>query len=456
MGEDARREAIEKAMQAVAEPGTPKEAIPLPYKEGKGGPYTVITLPVDAVLFNPRSHRIKSQLESHPKQEVVRDDPYSDEAQQAIHEILRNTEDFDGLKANLSEYGQSDAGVVTRTGLLVNANRRLAALRDLGRDYIRAALLPSDADEHAIDRLELELQVRRDYKEDYTFTNELIFINDLLNKHGYSEEKVAKALNWSASADEKELKRGVNRVRQWLRLYALVRYIQQVSGTAIPLTFFDDKRQALIDVDDRYESLKGSDPDGAERMKTARILGVISGTFYRELRRIDGASAFDTLLTRLGEKTVVGSEVTSLMVESVTEHAADDRDDANLLSQAEATRVGDPDLLPLLKLIAGSFGKDALQLPSGKEVVRDDVVQEIAEAIDETAEEVHAGDKFSKSLNGPVKALEEAVARAKVAAAGYQQVHNTDGFAHGKFKYHANKLRIQAAAVDKLIEQHGK
>ena len=89
--------------------------------------------------------------------------------------------------------------MVTRDGLLVNANTRLAALQELGIDYVRAALLPSDADEHAIDRLELELQVQRDFKQDYTFTNELIFLNELLNAHGYTEEKVAKALNWAAS-----------------------------------------------------------------------------------------------------------------------------------------------------------------------------------------------------------------------------------------------------------------
>ena len=71
MTAEARREAIEKAMQAFAEPGSPKEAIQLPYKDGHGGPYPVISVPVEAVLFNPRSHRIKSQLESHPKRDLI-------------------------------------------------------------------------------------------------------------------------------------------------------------------------------------------------------------------------------------------------------------------------------------------------------------------------------------------------------------------------------------------------
>src|SRR5215218_670050 len=158
---EARRRAIEKALQAFEELGaTEKEAIPLPYKDGNNGPFPVINVPVDVVLFNPRSHRIKAQLESHPKGQLVSDNPYSEEAQAVVQEILEATKGFEDLMANLSELGQSAPGVVTRDGLLVNANRRLAALRKLGHNYIRAAVLPSDADEHAIDRLELELQVQ--------------------------------------------------------------------------------------------------------------------------------------------------------------------------------------------------------------------------------------------------------------------------------------------------------
>lgn len=456
MTAEARREAVEKAMQAFAEPGSTREAIQLPYKDGHGGPYPVISVPVDAVLFNPRSHRIKSQLESHPDRQVVHDDPYGHRAQGVIHEILTATEGFGPLKGNLSEYGQRDPGVVTREGLLVNANTRLAALRDLGINYVRAALLPSDADEHAIDRLELELQVQRDFKQDYTLTNELIFINELLNTHGYTEEKAAKALNWAASADERELKRGVDRVRQSVRLYAAVRYIQALGDGAIPLTFFDEKRQALIDLDDKYESLKDSDPDGAEHLKNARIVGIICGTFYRELRKIDGDTAFDVFLSRLEEKEFIGNEVDALTAPSpATSDRTTADSDADLLVPHETTTLdGEPDLLPLVTILARSHGQDEIDLPSGRTVARDSIVAEVAESLDEAAEEVQAIDKFSKNIKGPIKNLDDAVSRARAAAVGYQQVHEIHGFDHGKFKYHTNKLRIQVTALEKLIEQH--
>ena len=48
--------------------------------------------------------------------------------------IAERTEGFEDLKANLGEVGQNDVGVVTRRGVLVNANTRAVALRDLGKE----------------------------------------------------------------------------------------------------------------------------------------------------------------------------------------------------------------------------------------------------------------------------------------------------------------------------------
>jgi hypothetical protein len=65
MTSEARREAVDKAMQAFAEPGSPKEAIQLPYKDGQGGPYPVISVPVDAVLFNRKHSGLSRRVMSY-------------------------------------------------------------------------------------------------------------------------------------------------------------------------------------------------------------------------------------------------------------------------------------------------------------------------------------------------------------------------------------------------------
>ena len=452
----ARREAIQRAARAYEEPGSRKEAIALPYKDGKGGPYRVISVPVAAVLFNPRSHRIKSQLESLPQRQLVEDDPFSDEAQDIIHALLAATHEFDELKANLGDYGQRDPGVVTHEGLLVNANRRLAALRDLGEDYIRAALLPSDADEAVIDRLELELQVQVDFKEEYTFTNDLIFVDELLALHGYTEEKAARALNWAASSDEKELKKGVGRIRQSIRLYNLVREIQRFGAGAIPLTYFDDWKQALTDLDSKYEVLKTSDPTAAERVKSARIVGILSGGAYRDLRKLNDDDIVDVLFERLNDQEILGQELELLTSARPERASSPEVNDADLLAGGEEPAFGaEPDLQGLVTLLAKSHDEKHVNLPSGRAVGREELLREVNEAIAETAEEVQASQRTNQNLTGPVRDLEEAFRRTRAAAAGYQQVHASQGFDRGKFKYLAKKLFNEVDSLQQRMAQHG-
>jgi hypothetical protein len=50
--------------------------------------------------------------------------------------------------------------------------------------------------------------------------------------------------------------------------------------------------------------------------------------------------------------------------------------------------------------------------------------------------------------------LGAAITGARAAAAAYTQVHQMPGFDNGKFKNLANKLKVQLAALEKLIEQH--
>src|SRR5947209_2225104 len=93
--------------------------------------FPLVRLGLEYLLLNPRSHRIRAQLESDMQTDLIRDDPFSDEAQEALARILRETEGFARLKTNLAEEGQRDAGIVTSAGILVNANTRAVALREL-------------------------------------------------------------------------------------------------------------------------------------------------------------------------------------------------------------------------------------------------------------------------------------------------------------------------------------
>ena len=174
ISEEARKTRIEEALRALPRDS---ERIPVPWQDTTKT-FPVIRISLDSVLLNPRSHRIRAQLESHPQRQLVLESPFSEESQDVITAVLRETEGFERLKVNLAEEDQREAGVVTRAGLLVNGNTRAAALRDIDKKYIRVAVLPGDATQEEIDELELRLQMKRDLKQEYTFTNELLFVEE--------------------------------------------------------------------------------------------------------------------------------------------------------------------------------------------------------------------------------------------------------------------------------------
>ena len=212
----------------------------------------VIELTLDAVRLNSESHRIRANLESHAHREMVLNDPHSEEAQEIIAQVLRSSSDnFAALKSNLDQDGQREPGVITRAGVLINANRRAVALRDLHKQHLRVGVLPSDVGIIEHESIEVSLQMAADYREDYTFTNELLFVEDLVNEHGLPYQRVARVLGWAPSDSESDLKKGQDDVAQYIRMLAYLRDLQNRAvghGTTVRLVDFDDKKQSLLGI----------------------------------------------------------------------------------------------------------------------------------------------------------------------------------------------------------------
>jgi hypothetical protein len=266
---------IRQALEAVdKQPGVERARFPW-----RSGFHTspVIELPVNAVLLNPGSHRIKAQLESHPKRQAIESEPYGDDAQSEIAALLRATREFEELRENLKDVRQRDYGIVSHSGLLVNANTRCVALRDIEAEYIRVAVLPPDATSEEIDRLELQLQMQQDFRQAYTFSNELLFIKDLITDNRYTDEKVALEMHWASRGDAASLKRGTEDVQRYIRILATARELQHQSGGKLPITWFDDNKQAMIELDAELEKLKKQDPDAARCLRNNRLLGMLAG-----------------------------------------------------------------------------------------------------------------------------------------------------------------------------------
>lgn len=436
ISEEARKRRIEEALDALPRDS---ERIPIEWQDTKKT-FPVINIPLGSVLLNPRSHRIRSQLESHPQRQLVQECPFSAESQEVITALLRETEGYERLKINLAEEDQREAGVVTRAGLLVNGNTRAAALLDIGKKYIRVAVLPGDATQEEIDELELHLQMKQDLKQDYTFTNELLFVDELITRYARSHAEIALDLRWAASRSAKELNQGKERVCQSVRILSLIRQIQELSGQKLRLTEFDEKKQVLIEIDKDYQQTREVDPEKAVKVRDTTMIGVLVGLGYRELREIDERFLENYLIPALADDKLLGKYVDALTMEQPTD---EDLPGLEVLPpQAQESERG-PGLL--LRLVAASTDDEQVELPTGDAervaLPRDDVIEAIRRAMDEAAESARLDRRAGNQLRAPIAHLESAERSLRLGLEACRAVKGDPSLDHKKLNRLFGKIR---------------
>ncbi len=270
----------------------------------------VITIGVDEVVLNPHSHRIKAQLQDHPEWDGLRTDPYSEQAQRVVQRLVREARkdtDFADLKKSLLTEGQDNPGVITHKGVLVNANTRAAAIRefeDPAKRIIRAAVLPETVKPEELALLELRLQMRKEFKVDYTLTNELLFIDELSSR-GVSDRQIAQELRIYPENEKK----GEKEVQTRLRLLDLIRELQQIPTHTPPLTLFDELGyEQLRELIRERDALLQTAPEDADRLMESFLLSTAVGvTPVHSLRKIDPSFMDVYMYPQLEEDEEIGS-----------------------------------------------------------------------------------------------------------------------------------------------------
>lgn len=425
----------------------------------------VVEVPLDHVLLNHRSHRIRSELESLPDRDVIARDPQSEEAQALLSAILAATPGFEDLRANLREEGQRDAGVVTADGVLINANTRCVALRQLTEEgarpveYISLAVLPADAGPKEIDDVELKLQMQRDLRQDYTLTNELLFVQDLIQGYGQSSDQVARSLGWATSSETMELAKGRRRIEQSLRVLGLIRDLQALSGDSRRLTEFDDKRQALQEIDEAYEDLLQNDPEGAERLKTARFIALLAQLGYREMREIDQSFVEDYVQPHLSEDEHLGRFTERLL--TPVEASDVDLPGIDLLADDEWEHPENSSLDggTLLGLLARVPGERRIELPAPNGAVvtldKDGFTNRVRNVFDLATQDAKDDRLKSNKLDRPVALLKEADQKVRRARDAYTRVASSSGFSRPQFDYQLRQNTKHLKELKEAFEADG-
>lgn len=149
------------------------------------------------------------------------------ETQQLQHAILVELahDNLANIFAELEQTAeQTEPLLVTSSGVVVNGNRRLAAMRQLLHDdparfvsfaHIDVAILPKDADEDTLSEIETTLQIRPDLRSDYGWIEEALGLRTQIEERHWTYEKAASV--WGASvADLKERLRNLLLAEQYL------------------------------------------------------------------------------------------------------------------------------------------------------------------------------------------------------------------------------------------------
>jgi hypothetical protein len=184
----------------------------------------VISLPINVPLYRMENCRTFSAQQTEIARDGLDKEYFAKgqeltTAQQSQHEILaklakQGTESVTPIIAVLQQDGQREAILISSSGVVVNGNRRLSAMRELLRrsdgsvderfTNVRCAVLPPDVSRDEIDDIEADLQARPQTKLDYDWIGDARLIRRQVDK-GRSTKEVADRLRRSKSEIENVL-----------------------------------------------------------------------------------------------------------------------------------------------------------------------------------------------------------------------------------------------------------
>nr|WP_308113858.1 transcriptional regulator [Kineosporia corallincola] len=232
----------------------------------------VIDMPVPLLYYNPGTHRIRAQRSHNAdKDALLTQDPWAPESQEYLHSLLntlpsdptRRDPKFDELLPNLKEYGQIEAGLITRDGILVNGNTRRAALKELGKPSIRVGVLPASTTWEDIHAVELALQLRPDHRRDYSYINHLLAVDEQLT-FGRQLPEIARTFHTTTKVLERDV---------WILncLRDLIRR-SKTEDFSMRLMDFEEGKEKLFEL---YRSVKNEgNKDKADLLKESRLAAI--------------------------------------------------------------------------------------------------------------------------------------------------------------------------------------
>lgn len=280
------RKTIDERLREVEQGVGARESVTVDWR-GKPLPVYVIDLPIEMAYYNPATHRIRAQRSHSPEREkALEADPWSKASQDYLHFLLtalpadpsKPDPEFEALSESLGDYGQTDPGLITREGILVNGNTRRAALKDNGALTIRVGVLPESCSWADISAVELSLQLRKDHRREYSYINKLLAIDELVAQ-GVPVSRIAREFRTTAESCDRDV---------WV-LACIREMIERsaVQGASLRLVDFEDAQEKLRELARRYKDEERSDREKADLLRELRMAAIILGFSKTDVRLIE-------------------------------------------------------------------------------------------------------------------------------------------------------------------------
>jgi hypothetical protein len=400
----------------------------------------IVEFPVEFVRFSVLNHRTRAE-QMKRRQETKMDDlftadPLGEMAQTAQQQILMAQEGFDALKADLLERGQREPAVVTGDGILINGNRRAAALKSIWKDdekpvgrYITAFVLPFDATPEEMIDLETELQVARDFKEDYSWVNEAFLVEEVFEAAGKDWERVSSRMRLTAEEAR----------AQYDKLQLLHQLVSLSDGQKHYADFVANESA----FEELAKHIKGKGGVEADAVRSVYFLGTIAGATYRDLRNLRRADAMDFVAAEITNDPTLSLLTADKLITQDQELSI--LDDV-LGERTDAGREVDE----LLGLLVKRGDDEEIEVPGSTPVSVKQVLQSVKSVITTAAKEAEEDSRDTKAAVAPLKRLEEAVKAVERAKAALPRARNHPDWAEETFLDLITRLDAEIRSLEAI------
>ena len=174
-------------------------------------------IPIELLVYNVENGRIASLVKSFEKEHSTLNPERKEDALQ-IARFLYDSNDIANKKTkkDIAENGQLETGIITSDGVIVDGNRRASLMLSILNDEsyspavrarcekFRTVVLPEDADEKEILRLETTFQMGTDEKVGYNAIEKYLHAYDMQEK-GFSIADIEEYMGLESTSKVNEL-----------------------------------------------------------------------------------------------------------------------------------------------------------------------------------------------------------------------------------------------------------